>query len=148
MKSFQKRFPRTHFADNEFDFSFSGIKTAVINYVHNAQQTGTEINIPDVAASFSAAVTEVLADNATKAAARFNKKLVLAGGVAANGTLRKRLEKECKEKGVQLFMPDLRYCGDNAAMIASQGYYEFLAGHTADETLNAYANMSIEENPF
>ena len=56
--------------------------------------------------------------------------------------------KECKEKGVQLFMPDLRYCGDNAAMIASQGYYEFLAGHTADETLNAYANMSIEENPF
>ena len=142
------RFPRTHFADNEFDFSFSGIKTAVINYVHNAQQTGTEINIPDVAASFSAAVTEVLADNATKAAARFNKKLVLAGGVAANGTLRKRLEKECKEKGVQLFMPDLRYCGDNAAMIASQGYYEFLAGHTADETLNAYANMSIEENPF
>ena len=71
-----------------------------------------------MAASFSAAVTEVLADNATKAAARFNKKLVLAGGVAANGTLRKRLEKECKEKGVQLFMPDLRYCGDNAAMIA------------------------------
>ncbi len=142
------RFPRTHFADNEFDFSFSGIKTAVINYVHNAQQTGTEINVHDVAASFSAAVTEVLADNATKAAARFNKKLVLAGGVAANGTLRRRLEKECEEKGVSLFMPDLRYCGDNAAMIASQGYFELLAGHTADETLNAFANMSIEENPF
>lgn len=140
------RFPRTHFSDNEFDFSFSGIKTAVINYVHNAEQTGKEINVPDIAASFSAAVTEVLSENAVKAAERFNGKLVLAGGVAANGTLRKRLAKDCADKGIALYMPELRYCGDNAAMIAAQGYFEFLAGHTADETLNAYANMPIDEN--
>lgn len=142
------RFPRTHFSDNEFDFSFSGIKTAVINYVHNAEQTGKEINVPDIAASFSAAVTEVLSENAVKAAERFNGKLVLAGGVAANGTLRKRLAKDCADKGIALYMPELRYCGDNAAMIAAQGYFEFLAGHTADETLNAYANMPIDENEF
>ncbi len=142
------RFPRTHFSDNEFDFSFSGIKTAVINYVHNAEQTGKEINVPDIAASFSAAVTEVLSENAVKAAERFNGKLVLAGGVAANGTLRKRLTKDCADKGIALYMPELRYCGDNAAMIAAQGYFEFLAGHTADETLNAYANMPIDENEF
>ena len=142
------RFPRTHFSDNEFDFSFSGIKTAVINYVHNAEQTGKEINVPDIAASFSAAVTEVLSENAVKAAERFNGKLVLAGGVAANGTLRKRLAKDCADKGIALYMPELRYCGDNAAMIAAQGYFEFLAGHTADETLNAYANMPIDENGF
>ena len=142
------RFPRTHFSDNEFDFSFSGIKTAVINYVHNAEQTGKEINVPDIAASFSAAVTEVLSENAVKAAERFNGKLVLAGGVAANGTLRKRLAKDCADKGIALYMPELRYCGDNAAMIAAQGYFEFLAGHTADETLNAYANMPIDEIGF
>ena len=142
------RFPRTHFSDNEFDFSFSGIKTAVINYVHNAEQTGKEINVPDIAASFSAAVTEVLSENAVKAAERFNGKLVLAGGVAANGTLRKRLAKDCADKGIALYMPELRYCGDNAAMIAAQGYFEFLAGHTADETLNACANMPIDEIGF
>ena len=142
------RFPRTHFSDNEFDFSFSGIKTAVINYVHNAEQTGKEINVPDIAASFSAAVTEVLSENAVKAAERFNGKLVLAGGVAANGTLRKRLAKDCADKGIALYMPELRYCGDNAAMIAAQGYFEFLAGHTADEPLNACANMPIDEIGF
>ena len=142
------RFPRTHFSDNEFDFSFSGIKTAVINYVHNAEQTGKEINVPDIAASFSAAVTEVLSENAVKAAERFNGKLVLAGGVAANGTLRKRLAKDCADKGIALYMPELRYCGDNAAMIAAQGYFEFLEGHTADEKLNACANMPIDEIGF
>lgn len=141
-------FPRTHFADNEFDFSFSGIKTAVINYAHNAEQAGQEINKADVAASFTDAVTDVLCENAVKASNNFNKKLVLAGGVAANKTLRSKLEQACKKNGIELFKPEMKYCGDNGAMIAAQGYFEYLKGHIANETLNAYANLSIESDPL
>lgn len=137
-------FPRVHFKDNEFDFSFSGIKTAVINHVHHCQQVQAPLSIPDVAASFTQAVCEVLVGNAVKAASAFCKKLVLAGGVAANKTLRSKLTQACTEQNIDLFVPDFSYCGDNAAMIASQGYYEFLNGNIAAEDLNAYANQSIE----
>lgn len=137
-------FPRVHFEDNSFDFSFSGIKTAVINYVHNCTQTQHKMVIPDIAASFTSAVCDILTENAVKAAIQFKNKLVLAGGVAANKTLRKCLEKVCTKQQIDFYVPQIEYCGDNAAMIASQGYYEYLNGNIAGSNLNAYANMSIE----
>ena len=138
-------FPRVRFDDNPFDFSFSGTKTAVINYVHNLEQKKEPLNVPDIAASFTEAVCEVLTDHAVRAAiAQNSNRLVLAGGVAANAFLREKLTDACRKNGLKFFMPLRSYCGDNAAMIASQGYYEYLAGNLADETLNGYANQSIE----
>lgn len=137
-------FPRTHFADNPYDFSFSGLKTAVINHVHNARQKNEQISVEDVAASFTYAVCDVLAENAVSACRNFSDKLVLAGGVAANSFLRDRLKKECDNENISFYVPRLIYCTDNAAMIAAQGYYEYKAGHTAAENLNAYADKSIE----
>ena len=138
-------FPRVRFEDNPFDFSFSGTKTAVINYVHNLEQKKEPLNVPDIAASFTEAVCEVLTDHAVRAAiAQNSDRLVLAGGVAANAFLREKLTDACRKNRLKFFMPLRSYCGDNAAMIASQGYYEYLAGNLADETLNGYANQSIE----
>ncbi len=142
-------FPQTNFKDAPFDFSFSGVKTAVINYVHNASQQGktlTEKEIADVAASFQHAACTVLTEKAIAAvlAEAGERKLVLAGGVAANSTLRRYLENETAKHGIKLYMAPPEYCGDNAAMIASQGYYEYLAGNTADTDLNAYATESID----
>lgn len=143
-------FPKVGFKDAPYDFSFSGVKTAVINYVHNAEQTGAEINKADVAASFSRAVCSVLTEKATAAVKELSdslgagKKLVVAGGVSANSVLRSYLKRSAKENGFSLYLPELQLCGDNGAMIASQGYYEYLAGNVADESLNAYATESIE----
>lgn len=138
-------FPRVRFEDNPFDFSFSGTKTAVINYVHNLEQKKEPLHVADIAASFTEAVCEVLTDHAIRAAlAQKSDKLVLAGGVAANSFLREKIAEACRKNGLRFFMPLRAYCGDNAAMIASQGYYEFLAGNLADEKLNGYANQSIE----
>ena len=132
--------PRT---DN-LDFSFSGLKTAVINLLHNAEQKGEEINLPDLAASFQATVVDILCAHALQAAMQTGeKKLVLAGGVAANAGLRTELAARCEKAGIELFLPPLTLCGDNAAMVGAQGYYEFLAGHTAGMELNAYATMGI-----
>lgn len=138
-------FPRPHVNGAPYDFSFSGLKTAVINYVHNAEQKGEPINKEDAAASFQEAVVDMLASRLMLAAdARSARKIVVAGGVAANSGLRGRLEKECAQSGRRLFMPPLSLCGDNAAMVGAQGYYEFKAGHLAGPDLNACANMEIE----
>jgi O-sialoglycoprotein endopeptidase (EC 3.4.24.57) len=138
-------FPRPKVEGSPYDFSFSGLKTAVINCVHNAQQKGIEINKNDVAASFQQAVVDMLSERLMMAADKFGyKKIAVAGGVAANSGLRERLEAECKKRGCSLYMPPLSLCGDNGAMVGSQGYYEFLAGNTAGPELNACANMEID----
>lgn len=141
------KFPRPKVTGSPFDFSFSGLKTSVINTVHNADQKGEEINIPDLAASFQKSVADCLITNLEKAAAEKNfNKIVIAGGVSANSKLRAEAEKMCKKNNFELYLPELKYCGDNAAMIASQGYYEYLSGAFADESLNAFATMPIDKS--
>ena len=131
--------------DAPYDFSFSGLKTAVINLIHNTAQKGGEVNKADVCASFRYAVVNCLSANFLKAAEDLNvNRLVIAGGVSANSLLRRTLEEECLRCGWQFFKPDKSLCGDNAAMVGSQGYYEYLSGNTADANLNAFATMSIE----
>lgn len=130
---------------NPYDFSFSGLKTAVINLIHNANQKGEEIDVNSLAACFQETVSGILTDKFIAAALdRGVKKIALAGGVAANSGLRETLEKAAQNHGMELYMPPLSLCGDNAAMIGCQGYYEFLAGHLADESLNAVATLKIE----
>jgi N6-L-threonylcarbamoyladenine synthase len=138
------KLPRPQVDGAPYDFSFSGLKTAVINYIHNAEQKGTAINKNDVAASFEAAVVEMLSSRLMLAAQNFGYKTVaVAGGVAANSGLRERLLADCDARGLRLYMPPLPLCGDNAAMVGCQGYYEYLAGNTAGLELNACANMDI-----
>ena len=140
------KFPVPKVADSKYDFSFSGLKTFAVNLVHNASQKGEEVKAEDLGASFIKAVTDLLASHTMEAIEDFGaEKLVLAGGVSANSRLRRVMEEKCESKGVKLYKPELKYCGDNAAMIASQGYYEFLAGKRADLTLNAVASMPITE---
>lgn len=137
--------PHPKVSGSDYDFSFSGLKTAVINQIHNAEQKGEEINIQDLSASFRKVIVDCLTKNFIKAAKDLNyQKLVIAGGVSANSYLRKRLSKECVGRGWSLYMPDLSLCGDNAAMVGSQAYYEYLKGSVATLDLNACANMSIE----
>ena len=138
-------FPHPRVEGAPFDFSFSGLKTSVINIVHNAQQKGEEISIPDLAASFQKNVVGCLTANLEKVAEKFGyNKIVIAGGVSANSLLRSESERLCKKHGWKLYLPELKYCGDNAAMVASQGYYEYLAGVRAKSNLNAYATMPID----
>ena len=142
------RFPHPRVDGSPFDFSFSGLKTSVINTIHNAKQKGEEINIPDLGASFMNAVVDCLCSNTEKAAEQFGfHKIVLAGGVSANSVLRRRMNEICKKHGWSLYMPELSLCGDNAAMVGAQGYYEYLSGNTAELSLNAYAGLSIDESP-
>ncbi|MCM1114220.1 MAG: tRNA (adenosine(37)-N6)-threonylcarbamoyltransferase complex transferase subunit TsaD [Clostridium sp.] len=140
-------FPKPRVTGSPYDFSFSGLKTAVINTVHNAQQKGEDIDIPSLAASFQKSVVNCLITNLEKVAVEkgYNK-IVIAGGVSANSKLRAEAEKMCSAHNWKLYLPELRYCGDNAAMIASQGYYEFIQNNTADESLNAYATMPIDKS--
>ncbi|MCD7873033.1 MAG: tRNA (adenosine(37)-N6)-threonylcarbamoyltransferase complex transferase subunit TsaD [Clostridiales bacterium] len=138
-------FPHPKVDGAPYDFSFSGLKTAIINTVHNSQQKGTEIRTADLAASFQKSVVFCLISNLEKAALDFGyNKIVLAGGVSANSLLRSESEKMCKRHGWDLQLPLLKYCGDNAAMVAAQGYYEYLAGIRAGSNLNAYATMPID----
>ena len=128
-----------------YDMSFSGLKTAVINLVHKAEQTGAELNRADLCASFEKAVSEALVPRAMAAVQELGYgKLVAAGGVAANSRVRADLEQAAHAAGVTLYVPPLRLCGDNAAMIGAQGYYELLAGHTAGSDLNAYASRELD----
>ena len=137
--------PRPRVTGSDLDFSFSGLKTAVINLLHNAQQKGEEVNVRDLCASYRKAVVGYLVDHFEKAAEATNaQKLVTAGGVSANRLLRRELTALSERTGRTLYMPQLSLCGDNAAMIASQGYYEYLAGNTAGMDLNACAARSIE----
>ena len=139
-------FPRAKIADGPYDFSFSGLKSAVLNYLNGCQMKGISIVQADVAASFQKAVTDVLIGNAMKAIDEFKMdKFAIAGGVASNGVLREGMREACEKKGVQFYHPSPIFCTDNAAMIGSQGYYEFISGVEADESLNAYATMPIDE---
>ncbi|MBR6794017.1 MAG: tRNA (adenosine(37)-N6)-threonylcarbamoyltransferase complex transferase subunit TsaD [Clostridia bacterium] len=138
------KFPRVHFKDDPYDFSFSGVKTAIVNFVHNAKQKGEELNIPDICASYSDAITGILAENFLKCAEEYGMKtLVIAGGVSANSMLRRKLT-EGKREDQTLYMPPLSLCGDNGAMVGAQAYYEFQAGHVAELDLNALSAFSIE----
>lgn len=140
------KFPRPRVSDNPYDFSFSGLKTSVINTIHNAKQKGETINIPDLGASFMNAVTSFLCDNTEKAAKELGyNKIVLAGGVSANSVLRQKMESLCKKHNWELYLPALNLCGDNAAMVGAQAFYEYQSNNTADLSLNAYATMSIEK---
>lgn len=141
-------FPHPKLA-SPYDYSFSGLKTKVINYAHNAVQKGENVPVKDLAASFQKAVVDCLLSNLELAAKDFGfDKIVIAGGVSANSKLRAEAAKMCNNNGWKLNIPELKYCGDNAAMIASQGYFEYLAGVTADESLNAYATMPIDNPAF
>ena len=140
------KFPKPRVDDSPLDFSFSGLKTNVINLVHNATQKGEELNPADVGASFINAVVNCLADNTIKAMEMHNEKtLVLAGGVSANSVLRSRMETLAKEKNWDLYLPDLSLCGDNGAMVGAQGYFEYLSGTTANMDLNGKATADITE---
>lgn len=139
------KLPRPKVDGSEFDFSFSGLKTAVINTIHNATQKGTELNVNDIAASFQDTVCDIISQKLMLAAERFNyKKIVLAGGVSANSGLRERLQNECDKRGYEFYMPTIDLCGDNAAMVGAQAYYEYLEGKIADLSLNAVATKDIE----
>ncbi|WBY64159.1 MAG: tRNA N6-adenosine threonylcarbamoyltransferase [Thermocaproicibacter melissae] len=139
------RLPRPVVDGAPFDFSFSGLKTNVINLIHNAEQRGETIHVADLAASYRKAVVDCLTRSFLAAArATGAKKLAIAGGVSANSLLRRTLESECKRLGLAFYRPELRYCGDNGAMVASQGFYEYQAGNTAGPDLNARAEMPVE----
>ena len=129
---------------NEYDFSFSGLKTAVINLIHNCSQKGEEVDINSLAACFQETITSILTDKFIAAAVALGyKKIALAGGVAANSVLRGKLAKRAEENGMDFYVPELSLCGDNAAMIGCQGYYEYLAGNVAYMSLNAYATKKL-----
>ncbi|MBQ9673187.1 MAG: tRNA (adenosine(37)-N6)-threonylcarbamoyltransferase complex transferase subunit TsaD [Ruminococcus sp.] len=137
--------PRPVVNDSPYDFSFSGLKTAIINTIHNAQQKGIELPKEDLCASFRYAVVDCLVTNFMKAAEDFKEDtLVIAGGVSANSLLRRRLRDECNKHGYKFFMPNKAYCGDNAAMVASQAYYEYLDSNIAQYDLNAVATLPID----
>lgn len=134
---------------NPYDFSFSGLKTAVINLIHNAEQKGEQINANDLSATFQHTVCKILKRKFIAAAhEKGYKKIALAGGVAANSSLRASLEDAAMEYGMEFFVPPLSLCGDNAAMIGAQAFYEFQKGHIADESLNAFATMSLDKVRF
>lgn len=137
--------PKPH-TQNPYDFSFSGLKTAVINLIHNTKQKGGELDVNGLAASFQRTVSSILTEKFIAAAREKGyKKIALAGGVAANSGLRETLAKAASDNGMELFVPPLSLCGDNAAMIGAQAFYEYQKGHTADESLNAYATMSLDK---
>ncbi len=137
--------PHPTVADSPYDFSFSGLKTAVINLIHNAEQKGAALSREDVSASFRKAVVDCLTGNLFKAADDFGAKVIVAaGGVSANSLLRRELERICEEKGMSLYIPELKLCGDNAAMVGAQAYYEYLSGNVASLDLNATATLPID----
>ena len=137
--------PRPKVEGSPFDFSFSGLKTAVLNQLHNARQRDLELNHEDLCASLRFTVADILVGKTIAAAKEYKMNtVVMAGGVSANSELRRQMQAACDKEGFALYMPPLSLCGDNAAMIGAQGYYEFVAGNVADLSLNASATMSIE----
>ena len=136
--------PRSKPGENPYNMSFSGLKTAALNLIHHAEQVGEELNIPDLCASFSAAVSDTLVPRVELAIRQTGcKKIAIAGGVAANSRIRRDVLAAAEKLGAQVYMPPLKLCGDNGAMIGAQAYYEYLAGNVADMSLNAYATKSI-----
>lgn len=137
-------FPRAHIADNEYDFSFSGLKSAVLNYINYNKMKDIEINIPDVAASFQEAVVDVLVSKVILATKKYGmNKIALAGGVASNSALREAMDLACKENNIELFYPSPIFCTDNAAMIGAAAYYEYKKGTRHGLDLNAVPNLKI-----
>lgn len=136
--------PRSKPGVNPYDMSFSGLKTAALNLIHHAEQVGEELDVPGLCASFSAAVSDNLVPRVVAAMKQTGyKKLAVAGGVAANSRIRKDILAAAETLDAEVYMPPLKLCGDNAAMIGAQAYYEYLAGNVADMSLNAYATKSI-----
>jgi N6-L-threonylcarbamoyladenine synthase len=131
--------------EGKYNVSFSGLKTAVLNEVNRAQMKGGEVNVPDLAASFQERIAGILAEKLLCAAADTGARQVcLAGGVAANGRLRQLVNDGAQKLGAKVYLPELKFCGDNGAMIAAQGYYQFRAGRTADWTLNGLPTLPID----
>mgnify|MGYP004458008991 CR=1 FL=1 len=138
--------PRAKIEGRPLDMSFSGLKTAVVNLAHNAAQTGRALDRAALARDFTQAVVDELVPRAMLAMQQSGRRaLVAAGGVAANSFIRAALESECEKRGYRLYLPPLKLCGDNGAMIGAQGYYEYLAGARADLSLNAYATRDIDD---
>lgn len=141
--------PDAKVSGSPMDMSFSGLKTAAINLLHHAEQSGEEIDIPSFCASFSRAVSDILVPRTVEALRQTGcRKLAVAGGVAANAYIRAEFEKQTQALGAKLYLPPRSLCGDNAAMIGAQAYYEYLAGRIADQSLNAFATMPISELRF
>ena len=139
-------FPRAHVDDAPYDFSFSGIKSAVLNYINSANMQGKEINRADVAASFQKAVVDALVSRAVRLAKECGMdKLAIAGGVASNSALREAMEEACEKRGMKFYRPSPIYCTDNAAMIGAAAYYEYLAGTRSGWDLNAVPNLKLGE---
>ena len=139
-------FPRAKIEDGPYDFSFSGLKSAVLNYINGCNMKGIEVVQADVAASFQKAVTDVLVGNAMKAIDEFKMdKFAIAGGVASNETLREAMREACEKKGVKFYHPSPIFCTDNAAMIGAAAYYDFLAGKRDGLDLNAVPNLKLGE---
>lgn len=139
-------FPRTHIEDAPYDFSFSGLKSAVLNYINGCQMKGQEYRHADIAASFQKVVTDVLVGNAMRAVEEYHAdRFAIAGGVAANSALRQAMKEACEERGVKLYYPSPVYCTDNAAMIGVAGYYEYRKGVRHGLDLNAIPNLRLGE---
>lgn len=139
-------FPRAKVAESPYDFSFSGLKSCVLNYINHAKMTGEEIVVSDLAASFQCSVIDSLVSRTVMAAKEFHyQKVAIAGGVAANRGLRKEMKAACKRAGLNLYYPSPVYCTDNAAMIGAAGYYEWLRGNLSGWNLNAVPNLKLGE---
>ncbi len=139
-------FPRAHVADAPYDFSFSGMKSAVLNYINGCRMKGEEFSQADVAASFQKAVTDVLVDNAMHAVEEYHiDKFAIAGGVASNSALRAAMKEACERRGVKFYYPSPVYCTDNAAMIGAAAYYEYINGTRHGWDLNAVPNLKLGE---
>ncbi|KAI4440226.1 tRNA N6-adenosine threonylcarbamoyltransferase [Schaedlerella arabinosiphila] len=139
-------FPRAHIADAPFDFSFSGLKSAVLNYINGCQMKGETFRPADVAASFQKAVVDVLVEHSMKAAEEYGMgRFAIAGGVASNSALRASMKKACEERNLKFYHPSPIFCTDNAAMIGAAGYYEYLAGTRHGWDLNAVPNLKLGE---
>ncbi|MCM1569824.1 MAG: tRNA (adenosine(37)-N6)-threonylcarbamoyltransferase complex transferase subunit TsaD [Roseburia sp.] len=139
-------FPRARVSENEYDFSFSGLKSAVLNYINSCRMKGEEISQADVAASFQKAVVDVLVEHSLSAVRTFGyDKLAIAGGVAANSSLRAAFAKNCAGEGISFYYPSPVFCTDNAAMIGAAGYYEYMQGVRSAYDLNAVPNLKLGE---
>ena len=136
--------PRSRPGENPYDMSFSGLKTAALNLIHHAEQVGQPLDIPSLCASFSAAVSDTLVPRVVRAMQETgHRRIAVAGGVAANSRIGRDILAAAEKLGAEVYMPPLKLCGDNAAMIGAQAYYEYLAGNMADMSLSAYATKSI-----
>ena len=139
-------FPRAKVEGNEYDFSFSGLKSAVLNYLNGCAVKGIQVNQADVAASFQKAVTDVLVSHSMEAVERYHfTKFAIAGGVSANSALRGAMEEACAKRGVAFYRPSPILCTDNAAMIGAAAYYDYIRGYRSDYSLNAIPNLKLGE---